>query len=370
MVYNVYFHPLRKFPGPWLAKASVFPFALRVLNGHMDRWTSKLHLRYGDVVRIMPDELSFINPAAWADTYVSRPQLPKSEKRTMVNVMGVRPLPTILRHEDHAPQRRLWNPAFSERALREQEPVLREYADKLMKRFAEHAEKHTEIDLSTWLQFATFDIMSDMCFGESFGSIDNSQHHPGVHVLLKGLKNSRYIMGLSLFPSLINFGSACIPSFVRRWFQKALSQNLKFIVERIGRRMQISPDHADFMKYILENNDDGRLTRDEIISMMQVLIFAGSDTTAMAMTATAWFLLKDRQTMRALQQEVRGSFARSGDITISSCADLPYLRAVLIEAMRLQPPAPLASPRITERAMMIAGHPVPPGVSTASKVCC
>ena len=71
------FHPLRKFPGPWLAKASVFPFALRVLNGQMDKWTSKLHLRYGDVVRIMPDELSFINPAAWADIYVSRPQLPR-----------------------------------------------------------------------------------------------------------------------------------------------------------------------------------------------------------------------------------------------------------------------------------------------------
>lgn len=28
-------------------------------------YVSKLHVKYGDVVRISPDELSFISPQAW-----------------------------------------------------------------------------------------------------------------------------------------------------------------------------------------------------------------------------------------------------------------------------------------------------------------
>ena len=42
-----------------------------------------LHEKYGEVVRIHPEELSFISPSAWQDIYASRPQLPKPKIGTL-----------------------------------------------------------------------------------------------------------------------------------------------------------------------------------------------------------------------------------------------------------------------------------------------
>lgn len=63
-IYNVYFHPLRNFPGPKFAAATPLPFVWRLLNGRMVHWTTKLHAKYGVVVRVHPDELSFIGSSA------------------------------------------------------------------------------------------------------------------------------------------------------------------------------------------------------------------------------------------------------------------------------------------------------------------
>lgn len=82
-VYNVYYHPLSKFPGPKSAAATPLPFVRRLITGHWVEWTTSLHEKYGEVVRIHPDELSFISPSAWQDIYASRPQLPKSKIGTI-----------------------------------------------------------------------------------------------------------------------------------------------------------------------------------------------------------------------------------------------------------------------------------------------
>lgn len=71
-VYNVWFHPLRKFPGPTLAAATPLPFVWHMVFGILPPWNIKLHAKYGEVVRISPDELSFIGASAWKDIYMVR----------------------------------------------------------------------------------------------------------------------------------------------------------------------------------------------------------------------------------------------------------------------------------------------------------
>ena len=46
----------------------------------------KLHARYGDVVRIAPDELSLIDPSTWKDimtAHKGRPLMQKDRRYTM-----------------------------------------------------------------------------------------------------------------------------------------------------------------------------------------------------------------------------------------------------------------------------------------------
>jgi cytochrome P450 len=94
-----------------------------------------LHKRYGAVVRIGPNELSYIREDAWKDIYGTRSgegQLMK-DPTTAANepgsTTGLFLAPTA---EDHSRMRRNLNPGFSERALREQEPVIMTYIDLLI----------------------------------------------------------------------------------------------------------------------------------------------------------------------------------------------------------------------------------------------
>jgi len=63
-LYNVFFHPLASYPGPKSAAASYVPQFIARGKGNI-QYVKKLHDKYGSVVRIAPNELSFTNPHAW-----------------------------------------------------------------------------------------------------------------------------------------------------------------------------------------------------------------------------------------------------------------------------------------------------------------
>ena len=68
-VYNVYLHPLRSYPGPWFARASRLPFLYYLVSGRLPQEMMKWHERYGDTIRIAPNDLSFIQGQAWFDIH-------------------------------------------------------------------------------------------------------------------------------------------------------------------------------------------------------------------------------------------------------------------------------------------------------------
>jgi hypothetical protein len=65
--YNLFFHPLRKFPGPLLWRASIIPSMNALARGKLAHAVAGLHEQYGHVVRIAPNEISFTEPHAWKD---------------------------------------------------------------------------------------------------------------------------------------------------------------------------------------------------------------------------------------------------------------------------------------------------------------
>lgn len=69
MAYNLLFHPLRSFPGPWYYKASRFWYCFQLARGNLYLEIRRLHDVYGDVVRIAPNELSYNNAEAWSAIY-------------------------------------------------------------------------------------------------------------------------------------------------------------------------------------------------------------------------------------------------------------------------------------------------------------
>ena len=73
MVYNLYFHPLSKFPGPKLWAATQLPYIISLVSGRLVVNQQRLHEAYGDVIRLGPNEVSFAKEEAWHDIYNHRP---------------------------------------------------------------------------------------------------------------------------------------------------------------------------------------------------------------------------------------------------------------------------------------------------------
>src|SRR5689334_22180183 len=54
-------------PGPKIAAATGLFFYTIMIRGEEVAWETEMHRKYGEVVRIGPDRLSFITPQAWKD---------------------------------------------------------------------------------------------------------------------------------------------------------------------------------------------------------------------------------------------------------------------------------------------------------------
>ncbi|KAF9879435.1 hypothetical protein CkaCkLH20_02978 [Colletotrichum karsti] len=99
------------------------------------------------------------------------------------------------------------------------------------------------------------------------------------------------------------------------------------------------PNHPDFLDKFLEaqKSDPEGVDDVQIISWLMVNMVAGADTTAIAIRSSLYFSLKDPRVWRRLTDEV---LQRNFDITPPAYKDaiaLPYLDAVVREALRVLP---------------------------------
>ena len=114
------------------------------------------------------------------------------------------------------------------------------------------------------------------------------------------------------------------------------------------------------MSYILRQNDDRSMTADEIGENSNILIVAGSETTAFLLSGTTYYLLKYRETYKKLVTEMRSACEKESDINLTAVSSLKYLLACLDEGLRLHPPVPSALGRdVSWEAMRLKGTSFP-----------
>jgi len=95
-----------------------------------------------------------------------------------------------------------------------------------------------------------------------------------------------------------------------------------------------------------------------------VLITTGSDTIAMALSGALSYLTANLKALTILMDEVRSKFNGEHEMTLEALFDVPYLNAVLNEAIRLCPLVPIMLPRfVPAGGDTVCGMWMPGGVS-------
>ncbi|MCJ1394081.1 hypothetical protein MMC18_006959 [Xylographa bjoerkii] len=358
-IYNIYFHPLAAFPGPRLAAATKLPVAYASLSGRLPVWLHELHTSYAsDVIRTSPDELSFTAPAAWRDMYAQIPgrkAFPK-DQRLFVGINSI----ITANDADHSRLRRILAHAFSDKALREQEPLLQTHVAAFVAGMCEQIAGPSggTVDLSPWFSWFTFDVIGDLSFGESFNCLRDERLHPWVAALFKALQFVVFASVTMQFPPLDRALQACIPKSMLQGRNTLLGHSSA----TVNRRLNRTTDRKDFMHYILKQTDDKGMSMAEIHGNAASLIVAGGETSSGILAGTTYLLLSHPEHHARLVREIRSACPTPADLTVATLTKLPFLQAVLDEAFRVYPPGLQGQPRkIPPGGGEIAGYRVPEG---------
>jgi cytochrome P450 len=199
-------------------------------EGRLLHKVKELHDKYGSIVRISPGELSFIGPATWRDIYLNKEVLRPPQ-------WGNRP-PGVVAYNlisagmtDHARFRKAIGAAFSDKAVKLQEPIINQYVDLLIKRLRRSAEENEDqrssvVDVVRWLNFTTFDIISDLGCGKSFNCLDKQDYHPWVTVILQ-FQALLAAASLNYYPVLATLVSYITPKSALAGLHSVLSNSEK-----------------------------------------------------------------------------------------------------------------------------------------------
>lgn len=361
-MYNIWFHPLARFPGPRWNAAWHVPASYEFLRGNFPRYLLSLHERYGDVVRIRPGTLSFSSSQANRDILVNklaRHQLQKDPELYHKSPNGAYSILSVPSDEDHSRYRRLLSTGFSERAIRDQEVVLKTYVDLLIQGLHQRAREGPQ-DMVAWFNWTTFDVIGDLTFDRSFDCLRNQAYHEWIPFVFGSVKAIMIRSELARYPLL----TRVLTWLARERILAAREKGFKFAKERVDHRIASATDRLDFLAQILRQGGKQReMSRAEIEATSSLLILGGSDTTATLLAGTVYYLLQNPQVKQKLVIEIRDTFADEADIDLTSCNKLPYLLATLEEAMRIYPPVALGSPRIVSaEGAVLGGYHVPPKV--------
>ncbi|XP_073124825.1 cytochrome P450 83B1-like [Henckelia pumila] len=98
---------------------------------------------------------------------------------------------------------------------------------------------------------------------------------------------------------------------------------------------------------------------DNIKGILMNVFIAGTDTSASLIAWAMTALIKKPQAMKKAREEVRNVVGTKGTVDEDDIQNLPYLKAIIKETLRLFPPTPLSVPRETIEKCTIDGYEIP-----------
>ena len=142
------------------------------MSGNNVRNIKFLHDKYGSVVRISPNQLSFCSPAAWKDIYGHNPGRKTFRKGEFYEGQPgqIRNLVSVSDPAEHAVMRKFLSHGFSANALTAQEDLIQHYVDLLVRQL--HLHHGQAVNAVKWYNLTTFDTVGELSFGEPFRALE------------------------------------------------------------------------------------------------------------------------------------------------------------------------------------------------------
>lgn len=375
MFYAVTLHPLAKVPGPFWASVTRLWYMYQVYTGNMDKIQRAMHKKYGPVVRLAPNEVTSASAADIPKIYRLNEPLLKTDFYPIWGAPQISKQPdqfTCIDEKEHTRYRKVVAPVYSLANVLKHEDYVAKCTTLFLERMTEFADKKQQVDLGHWFQMYAFDVVGELAFGDMFGFMEKNTDIGGWIGALESLMPilcvaaiaptyiRPFVLGLSIISPTV---FKALKSFegIHTAAVDVVAKRVKEIDAGTATRVDML---QQFGKIVREKGSQTGFTDSEVTLEAYVAMLAGSDTTAIALRATLYFLMKHPEKLAKCREEIDAHRATlSSPIRYKeSIAQLPYTGASIKEAMRLHPSVGLSMQRHSPRTgIEISGYFIPAG---------
>ncbi|MCJ1354666.1 MAG: hypothetical protein MMC33_004655 [Icmadophila ericetorum] len=401
VIYRLTFHPLARFPGPKLAGAThlygMYYDLLRAAT--LVKMLPELHEKYGPIVRIFPNELHIRDMEAFNEVYKSGTKFDKnaewySNPFFEGSHITIPDLKTAKQRKD------MFQPYFSKAAIQRVEPLLKESTESFLKALRKATSEARMVDLTFGFRCLTADIIMDYCYQKPFGALAAPDFRFPLIVALDkysqaGQWDKYFLHIFRVIAAVLNsippeIAKMILPPMSSiQWMQKAnisqseqsmladhLKQECGSQIHALKQRPQsaIHPYPTIFDVMLNPNPEKNQYTPsdNDLTAEAILMLAAGMDTSATTLVLGTWHVISQSGVCKKLREELSKAMPERDKVyELAILENLPYLRGVVKESLRLSYGAPGRLPRIVPSGgARFCGRDIPPGtiVSQSSYV--
>ncbi|KAJ3770227.1 cytochrome P450 [Lentinula raphanica] len=361
LVISPLFDPLRKLPGP--TAPFFYSHIQRVVNPDFsatqhEEWKKK----YGKTFRyhgsgkfdyrLMTFDLRAVSHILMSPIY-EKPRVTRTFLSTMLG-KGI----FTTEGAEHTFQRKIIGPAFALQSIKTLTPIFLRTAEELRDKWDEiiSNDEH-QIDVCHWVSRATFDAFGMACLTYNFRAIHGETEE--LYVAFRkmfDLADRKGILRI-LVPVLDKLWPDWIARAVRESRQVIYATGRRLISERkstiiVEKGSSKVSNEKDLLTLLIQsnlyNNDSTRTLSDpDLLDQISSFFFAGSDTTALSLSWSLYYLALHPEIQTRLREELAhpttldsasSSSSSHEDRAYDILDSLPLLDSVVRETLRLAPP--------------------------------
>ncbi|KAL4902025.1 hypothetical protein BDW74DRAFT_181183 [Aspergillus multicolor] len=371
VLYLLYLHPLAAFPGPRLAALSTWWLYRVSRAGRADQVFEELHRKYNTrALRISPNELH-IQDSSLYHTIYSQDHAYAKDAYFYAAFGTPHSLFVETDRTLHRQRRKMLNNFFSKSSIRNMQGLLYQRVDKLCLQIVRLSDKGP-MNIYNAIRCMTVDLITDIGFGNSFDLTDKARGSGFETDFLQAfnlvatsiwefmyLPVTRFLVGLLPLSVTIALGG---PS-------AHMARLVMTVSDTVTKFRSLKATGKSESREVVFDGLVG-LNDGEMKAEATDILVAGSDTTATTLSVAIFQLCKNPKVYDELKREIRQQHLQAAeDFNLTALEKLPYLTAVVKEALRFANAVPGRLPRVVPPAesgaapLVVDGKAIPPGTT-------
>lgn len=366
-IYNIFFSPYAKVPGPFLAKFTRF-WELRILwgGGYIEKMID-LHAQYGPVVRLAPNRFSFDTPEAQRAVYAIGAGMNKASFYEGSGDPNRMNLFNMTDEKEHSIRKRKVAQLYTMSTMVNYEEPMDKMMKVFLKKFTDFSKQGKWVNIPDFCQYFSFDVIGEITFDRNFSLMESESDTTGILSVVSTVQV--YLCAMGLFPEWhplvfkatkmlkIQPPNVVINRMIGEQVQKAAARGLE---EKENAKAQ------GFLKKCLDLESHNKLDKNGIYDACGSNIVAGSDSTSAALSGIIFRLYHNPRVLQKLRDEIQEQTAKglySNPPTFTETQNMPYLQSVISEGLRMFPPVAHLLPRRVPDGpgLELHGYHFPPG---------